>query len=308
VRALLPWMALLAFIPPAHPASPAQVLQACSKAELPTAPNGIEGLSARCPELEQALIDMGMADELGADWRGKINRTAVRGLAQLTQRYEGEPPGSAPDIAALPQVMQALQLRGTPHSWWDEFKAWLRAWLRSPDSQNTGWLARLLLHLKLPPMLPSLTSLLGYATIALVLVMAAWIVWRELKAAGVIAPRPPRVAGTAPRRPTTPADPGMELPDLEALPLWQRPAVLLAALVQVLRQTGRLGLERALTHRQLVERGRFNDDAQRARFQRISLLAERQLYGVDTSAPSAQVLTDGVDLYRALRAGAGGRR
>ena len=314
MRAILPWVTLLALIPPAQSASSgaAQVLERCSEADLPVVPDGIQNLVPVCPDLEQALVDLGVADQLNADWRQKINRTGIKQLAQLVQRYQAQPRGGAPDIATLPQVMQALHLRQAPRSWWQQFKEWLQSWLREPNRQNLDWLDRLLLHLKLPP---TLTRVFGYATIAAVLAMALWMVWRELKAAGALAPRVARERAVAPRRVTLTREIGSDLPDLEALPLWQRPAALLAALVAALRQSGRLGVERALTHRELGERGVFDDAAQRARFQRISLLAERQLYGADAVQPSAaaapqlaQVLADGVALHGQLRAAQSARR
>jgi hypothetical protein len=105
------------------------------------------------------------------------------------------------------------------------------------------------------------------------------------------------------------ADAEPELPDLEALPAWQRPAALLAALVQALRRSDRLTMERALTHRELGERCAFDDPAQRTRFVGVSLLAERTLYGEEARTgpespdpQTTQVLADGVELYRQLRA------
>jgi hypothetical protein len=314
VRAILPWISLLALIPPAYGASSsaAQVLEQCSEADLPMVPDGIRNLQPVCPDLEQALVDLGLAEQLSADWRRRINRTGVRQLAQLVQRYQAQPRSDAPGIAALPQVMQALHLRVAPRSWWQQFQEWLRSWLREPNRQNSDWLNRLLLHLKLPP---TLTRVFGYATIAAVLAMAIWIVWHELKAAGALAPRLARERAAAPRRLILTRAIESDLPDLEALPPWQRPAALLAALVAALRQSGRLGVERALTHRELGERGVFDDAAQRARFQRISLLAERQLYGADAVRPSesaapqiAQALADGVALHGQLRAAQSGRR
>jgi hypothetical protein len=314
VRAFLPWITLLALIPLAQSASSSavQVLERCSEADLPMVPDGILNLLPVCPDLEQALIDLGLAQQLSPDWRQKINRTGVRQLAQLVQRYQAPPRSGAPDIATLPQVVQALHLREAPRSWWQQFKEWLRSWLREPNREDSGWLDRLLLHLKLPA---TLTRVFGYATIAVVLAMALWIVWRELKAAGALAPRGARERAAAPRRVALAPEIGSDLPDLETLPLWQRPAALLAALVAALRQSGRLGVERALTHRELGERGVFDDAAQRARFQRISSLAERQLYGADGVQPSAavapqiaQLLADGVALHGQLRAAQSARR
>ena len=60
MRAFLPWITLLALIPPAQSASSSavQVLERCSEADLPMVPDGILNLLPVCPDLEQALIDL----------------------------------------------------------------------------------------------------------------------------------------------------------------------------------------------------------------------------------------------------------
>ncbi|MFI4867644.1 MAG: hypothetical protein ACHQDB_11190, partial [Steroidobacterales bacterium] len=84
---------------------------------------------------------------------------------------------------------------------------------------------------------------------------------------------------------------------------------LLRLLVQALLQSGRLRGERSLTHRELGVRGAFDDPEQQLRFVRISLLAERLLYGAGvaisaTAQPQIdQALTDGRQLYAQLLAG-----
>jgi hypothetical protein len=141
-------------------------------------------------------------------------------------------------------------------------------------------------------------------------------VLRELKLAGVLErrSRPARAAASAPIHTVAP-DRLSDLDAVQALPAWQQPAALLAVLVQTLRQSGRLGLERALTHRQLVERAEFDEGSQRSRFQRVARLAERQRYGAQAAMqPTApepellQALADGVSLNAQLRAARGSVR
>ena len=50
-------------------------------------------------------------------------------------------------------------------------------------------------------------------------------------------------------------------------------------------QTGRLGTERSLTHRELVARSAFDDESQRAVFATVSGAAESILYGPQGGAP-----------------------
>jgi hypothetical protein len=105
---------------------------------------------------------------------------------------------------------------------------------------------------------------------------------------------------------------GVRAGDLDTLPLWERPAALLQLLVQALLQSDRLGLERALTFRELSERAKLDDELQRSQFERVARLAERQRYGARSQPPSAgsdeqlrQTLADGLALYAQLRTTAG---
>jgi hypothetical protein len=309
MRAALPWLALLAFSPLAQcdptPASDAaQVLEDC--AAMARAADTSQSLLQQCPDLERALIDLGLIPQLAPDWQRGLNRTALAELAQQARHYQSPPLSSAPHIDSLPLVMQALQRVSVHQSRWQQFKEWLASLLRQPP-QNVSWLRNLLAHLALPPLL---ARVLGYAMVAAVLCLALWIVRREFKALGVLTRgrRGRRVRGENGRATRT-AESEAGLPDLEALPLWQRPAALLAALVQALQRSGRLSRERALTHRELGERGTFDDAAQRTRFVDVSRLAERRLYGErgreESAAPdpqTLQVLADGLELYRQLRA------
>jgi hypothetical protein len=307
MRATLPWLCLLVLTAlghgsPARALDSAQVLEQCADLRLPPAPPGIDALRRRCPDLENAVLDLGLADQLGTDWRSRINGTAVAGFARLLERYRAPPLSNAPQLDSLPQVMLALQANGAHKSRWQLIKDWLSSLLRQPQ-QNIGWLQRLLAQLNLSP-LPA--RVFGYAAIAAVLSLALWIVWRELKVVGALARRPERGAMGMRRPVPKEADDLAVAPDLDALAPWQRPAALLAALIQALRQSGRLGLERALTHRQLGERGTFDDPAQRMRFDRVSLLAERVLYGPyacsEPDSQIAQALADGLALHGQLRA------
>jgi hypothetical protein len=309
VRALLPWVVLLsAWAPTAVPQTPsaAEVLDNCARATLPPAP-GIDGLWQICPDLERAITDLGLDDHLDYDWREHISSTAIMDLARLTRRYQSEPPSRAPAVSTLSQVMLTVHPPGSSRSWWEQFKAWLRAWFAQPGRRDTDWLRGMMAHLKLPQ---ALARVLWYLIMAGIIGLALWIVLRELKAAGVLSRRVAGGAGGArPLPEPAHAHVAATSPDLESLPPWQRPAALLAALVQALRHSGRLGLERALTHRELGQRGAFDDAAQRARFLRVALLAERQLYGVHafgTDVPadsqSVQVLADGAALHAQLLA------
>jgi hypothetical protein len=323
VRARLPWLILLALSPTAFaaastpPASipPEAVLEGCAQSPSPTGRplEGLEQLETLCPGLTQALSELGLAQQIGEEWRGRLNLLALGQLADLQRYYDGAPRVAAPRVEALASVASSLRVQTAPQSWWQRFKSWLRSLLRqdeAPSRADFGWLERLLSHLKLKPWL---AQAVGYTTIGLVIALALWIIWRELRQAKVFT-RHRKAAGRIERTGWMPPAfaPDLRGADLDALPLWDRPAVLLQLLVQALRQSDRLGLERALTFRELSERVKLDDDLQRTRFERVARLAERQRYGVRSQPPSLgsdeqlrETLADGLSLYAQLRATAG---
>jgi hypothetical protein len=320
VRAQLPWLILLALAPTAFPAAPSStapeaVLQACAQTGSPMGRqfHGLEQLETPCPGLTQALTALGLTQQIGEEWRGRLDPSAIGQLADLRRFYEGEPRFEAPHIESLAAAVSSLHVQSAPQSLWQRFKSWLRSLLRQdevPSRTDNGWLDRLLAHLKLTPWV---AQAIGYTTIGLVIALALWIIWRELRYANVLTRRR-RPSGGIARAEWTPQAFAAEVRagDLDRLPLWERPALLLQLLVQALRQSQRLGFERALTFRELAERARLDDELQRTRFERIARLAERQRYGARGQSPTSgsdeqlrETLADGLSLYAQLRAPAG---
>jgi hypothetical protein len=318
VRALLPWLILLALSSTAFAAAPVvpeAVLQACARSGSPTGQQfkGLEQLETPCPGLSQALSELGLTQQIGEEWRGRLDPWAIGQLVDLRRFYEGEPRADAPRIETLAAAVTSLHVQNSPQTWWQRFKSWLRSLLRQdelPESGNFGWLERLLSHLKLTPWV---AQAIGYTTIGLVVALALWIVWRELRQANLLTRRR-RASGGLARAEWMPQAFAAEVRagDLDRLPLSERPALLLQLLVQALRQSQRLGLERALTFRELSERARLDDELQRRSFECIARLAERQRYGARGQSPTPgsdqklrETLADGLSLYTQLRAAAG---
>jgi len=316
VRAL-PWLILLALSPTAFPAAPTPpeaVLEACARSPALTARRvkGLEQVEALCPGLTQSLSELGLTQQIGEEWRGRLNPLGLGQLVDLQRFYEGEPRFDAPRVDSLTSVVSALHLQSAPQSWWERFKIWLRSLLRqdeAPSRADPGWLERLLSHLTLKPWVG---EAIGYTTVGWVIALALWVLWRELRYANVLTRRRP--ASSLERTEWVPQAFARDVraDDLERLPLWERPSLLLQLLVQALRKSDRLGLERALTFRELSERAELDDELQRTRFERIARLAERQRYGARSQPPSTgsdeqlrETLAEGLSLYAQLRAGAG---
>jgi hypothetical protein len=287
---------------PAEPSADVQALRDCAARVSPTLPNGIETLRRSCPDIEQAMSRLGWREQLEEQWPTRINRRALADLAWLTERYQGQPRGPAPAVATARSVARGLRQTLAPQSWWQQLKARLLDWLRYPDSPGGSWLSQWLSRLRVPALLR-----IGFmlAAIAAVLIMAVWIIWREVKAArtspNATDPSRRRSIGLQP----LPVEGSPGLGALEAVTLEERPALMLRLLVRSLVRSGRLRAERSLTHRQLAVRSSFDDGEQRARFLGIALLAERQLYGAGLAehadqAAIRQALMAGRRLYDEL--------
>jgi len=259
-------------------AAPIDILRACAE-KLPPERAGVTLLDADCPQLEVALHDLGLDVMLYDGWRERLNRDALKDLANLAEGYRGATPANRPEMAALPGILDALarEQRPTPKAWWDAFKAWLRSWLgQHADSLN--WLDRWLDHLGRSP---TLTQVISYSLVALVLLAAVAVIVNEYKAAGRARRAGDDTRGTDPAgRGSEPAAPVDDLAGDRA----DNVAALLRRLVDRLTQTRRLESERSLTHRELAARSVFDSDAQRAVFTRVARTAESALYGLHHGA------------------------
>lgn len=316
MRALLPQGVLAAcalFAGPlwADTAASLQTLDHCldtltlnaANAPAAKAPKGIDGLRPLCPELEHAILDLPLHEELPEHWQDSLDRSGVADLAALLHRYGSPPLSAVPRVPTLYPIAQSLNPPQQRHSWWQGVKDWLRQLLAAPATSGPSWFTRWFSPASLPQLL--LRSIL-YAMLGAILIMAWWIIWRELQAAGLTA-----AAARRARQPSVPAPilPArlLKLDDVEAAPLREQPAWLLRLLVQALLQSGRLNNERSLTHRELGPRSAFDDAQQQVSFESLSLLAERLLYGPNVPASSAagqpqieHALTAGRRLYAQL--------
>ena len=251
---------------------------------------GIKSLATQCPRLNDTLAALGIRPMLYDGWQEHLNRDALGDLVELAETYGGSESKTAPDIAALPGVLETLQGNRSPapKSWWDAGIAWFKSWLlRHSDSFN--WLDRWLGQIGRA----SSREWIMYGLMALVLVAAFAVVVNELKAAGALRRRRSAAKPASIRR--DPAAPAGESAGMEPAALSRRPADLLRAIVSRLVQTGRLTAERSLTHRELVARSVFDNDSQRAVFAAVAGRAEAMLYGAQAGPLE--------DLHRILREG-----
>jgi hypothetical protein len=291
--------------PAAHLAdSPQDVLGACVARLADEA--GAE-LLKRCPQVPEALRSLGFAGQLRSDWRDRLNSSSLQDLLDLARRYRGPSLSAVPSQSMLPLILQNLRRDQPPQSWWQSFKQRLRRWLEMPQASGEPWLAQLLSALP-----PIALRLMLYITTITVVVMALWMVWRELRAAGLLERRGgagqarlPLVDGGGAGTPKL----ELALADVDAAPPGQRAAVLLRLLLQAMRRTGRVRGERTLSCRELSERASFDSLEQRRRFASVARWAERERYagGANEGAGRmelAAVLAQGRELYEQLHGSA----
>jgi hypothetical protein len=260
-------------------AAPVDVLRDCAAKASP-AISGIKDLGAACPRLEQALQALGLPPMLYDGWQDRLNRDALPELANLAENYSEPKSGFSPDVAALPGILKALAREQTPlsKSWWDAFRAWLKNWLAHHSDQFT-WLDRWLERIGQST---TLFHVVSYSLVALVLMAAVAVIVNEMKAGGA-SRRRHRAASAAGA--VNPAAVRADSEGLEPSALADRLAELLRTLVSRLVQTRRLRAERTLTHRELVARGTFDNESQRAVFAAVAGTAESILYGAESAAP-----------------------
>jgi hypothetical protein len=266
---------------------PNDVVRDCAL-HAPPAASGVAALKSACPQLEDALKSVGLDRMLYEGWQQHLNRDALRDLVRLVERYGGSKPGRSPDMSALPGVLAALARDQTPlpTSWWGAFKTWLKAWW-SRHSDSFSWLDRWLEHLGQSA---SLFNVISYSLLAVVAAVALAVVVNELKAGGLL--RPGRRSARTPRVAWESASAAESAAAEEAQPqsLGRRLTDLLRMLVNRMMQTRRLEAERSLTHRELVARGIFDSESQRAVFAAVAGAAESITYG------SMNVETDDLDV------------
>ncbi|HEY3731093.1 MAG TPA: hypothetical protein VGL28_07500 [Steroidobacteraceae bacterium] len=271
----------------------------------------VEQVRKLCPDLESSLQQSDLAMQLPQDWQQRLDHTAVSDLRWLAWRYQPPAPASAPATATLYAVAHALHMHSDRVSFWQGFKNWLRDLLFPASQPGAPWLAGWLSKMSVPSWA---ARSITYLLLGAALVVAVWIVRREVLAAGVRSGVGRRAARSGPGSASASAGAPLDLASIDAAPLRQQPSMLLQLLVATLARSGRLPDERSLTHRELGVRGVFDDSDQRSRFVRLAQLAEALLYGpgqstVGAAAPAIELsVSDARLLYSQLSAARGAAR
>ena len=294
MRRLLPVVLLLPLAAAAAPLSRA-VVQACIDEVGHGAPSVAKAgpACARLLDSIKAGVDGVPGDARLAQTLGELSADALRDFAAtLPPDSAGKPRRADPN--AVEAVLAGLpDPNARPLSFWEKLDAWLRR-LLYPDQQGRApelpdWLLRLLESFsRIPPTVVKVTVWLLFAVLAASL---AWVVVRELRAAGLTQRRRPR------RQPQPASIEPVPMARLfEGIPECERPAALLRWVIGRLVERGLLPADEALTNRELQV---LLPPPARGPFGSLSAFAERAFFGdirlgaaeLDQAAQLAQALT-----------------
>jgi hypothetical protein len=248
---------------------------------------GIERLRRRCPDLLPALEKAPWRELLPAtlgERREEISAESLRALAQLVRHAKD--PGAqraAPERINLDPVLAALGDKGQQGATrWERFKRWLKEKLETrPDDDGPGWLEKWARQFRTSEGVAQAITYVGYA---LVVLLVLFVIWQELRAAGLWGGM---------RRGARRRDPAAEwrrrlmLEDVFAAPLAERPGMLLKLLGEALARDQRLPAADGLTAAAMVRKARLDADDDREALAQVARAAEQVRYAQQAPADAA---------------------
>jgi hypothetical protein len=269
---------------------------------------GIERVRRRCPDLLPALEKAPWRELLPAtlgERREEISAESLRMLALLV-RHASDPgmQRPAPQRQALDPLLAALGEQGQQGATrWERFKRWLKQTLETrPGDDEPGWLEKWSRQFRTSEGVAQAITYVGYA---LVVLLVLFVIWQELRAAGL---------WSGLRRAARRRDPAAEwrrrlmLADVFAAPLIERPGMLLKLLGEALAREQRLPAADGLTATAIVRRARLDQASDREALAHVARTAEQVRY--PAQSPADEALEGAVSEARGLlgRIGTAGRR
>jgi hypothetical protein len=278
-----------------------EILEACRAKLDDRVDVGLARIAKRCPELLPALqkapwrslLPLDMQQAGVGDRRDDISAQSLRELAELVRESNAANASRpAPDVARLAPVLAALGEQGQQGATrWERFKRWLRDKLqRDRKEGEESWLEELGQEFQTSEGVARIITYSGYALVGL---LVLFVVWSELRAAGLFGGRRAAGARTAAgewrRR--------LQLADVMQAPLAARPGLLLKLLGEALTRAQRLPAAEGLTASALVRQARL-EDLERAQLEQVARTAEAVRYSPAT--PADEKLEGAVSTARSL--------
>lgn len=256
-----------------------------------------DDLQTLCPELFAAIDGSAFALFLPDDWALRVTPRKLQRLRALMTAGDVEETAHRLDTGAIAGILDQMQTAHAARelSLWERFKAWLKAILEKKAGEpESSWFADWLKE-HMPS--DSVMTWIGYSLLALLLAGAGWIVYAELRAAGMLGARARRSKAFAGARGAATARSGTTLAyagDEE------QPALLIALLLEQLRRLGRIQDRLSMTHRELATAASFDSTADREIFSTLIAVAEKLRYAA--MAPARAHLRQAIDSAKLLLA------
>lgn len=264
---------------------------------------GLERVQRRCPDLLPALERAPWRELLPKTLRQEdISADSLRALSELIRNSQPAPAPTRLDDGELSRALAALGEQGQEGATrWERLKRWIKARFETRgDETRSSWIDGLVNRLRTSDGIVEAVTYAGYAAVAL---LVFYVIFAELRAAGVL-------AGL--RRQATRRNPAAEwrrrlmLADVGAAPLAERPGMLLRLLGEALTRAHRLPAADGLTANAIVRRAEIAE-AERAELARVARIADAARYS--QARPDDAALEETVGIAKSLLARfAGGKR
>lgn len=255
-------------------------VEACRARLQPARDVSLEAIEKRCPDLLATLESASWRGLLPRDLRRRgdeLSAEGLRAMVELVRQAQLDSPDRAtPSVEQLaPVLAQMGEQAQAGASRWERFQRWLKAKLQKRENAPSGetWRDRLRRKFSTSEGVAQAITYVGYALLGVLVVV---VVVSELRAAGLLGGRRRAPAQDGVR---TPWRRRLQLADVAAAPLVDRPGLLLKLLGEALTRLHRLPASDGLTAMAIVQRARLDDDSDRATLRRVASTADAVRYG-----------------------------
>jgi hypothetical protein len=250
---------------------------------------GYERISRRCPDLASALEQSGWAAWLPQGWKESRNDLSAGSLRELravvARELATRAVAQTPRVERLKEILADLGTTGQQRSGaWSRFKKWVRSLFERAGQQNRqSWLDRLVSRVGVSD---AVIELITYLALGLVVALAGFIVFNELRLAGVLSRK--RSPGDADGDTAEPRGSArLTWRDVERAPLLDQPRLLLEVIAGQLTDLRRLPPAGAFTVREIVQAADLSQPEDRKRLNELALTAERARYAAEGVPPAS---------------------
>jgi hypothetical protein len=265
-----------------------RVVESCRARLDPATDVGIERIQKRCPDLLPALASAPWRDLLPQtlrERRDEVSAESLRVLEELVRRsLNSATLRDAPSREKLAPVLAELGAKGQEGATrWDRFKRWLKEKLENrKDDDEASALEKWSRQFQTSEGIAQAITYAGYMMVG---VLVLFVIWSELRAAGLLGGKHRASGRSDPaaqwRRP-------LMLADIAAAPLADRPGMLLRLLGEALSRAERLPAAEGLTAAAIARRASLDSEQERVELAQLATTADAVRYG-DSTPPDDQL-------------------